>query len=146
MQAKVGLIALLMICAPAWANPITALNQRIDKLHGRGAHQQYQAFFLHLQQVIKHNDSHRLLQMINYPFTTKIAGKTVQFCNAKQLQKQLDPLFSREIRQVYGQQKYAELFINYRGAMMGNGELWFAQTCRDEDCQAVQTKIIAINQ
>ena len=41
-------------------------------------------------------------------------------------------------------QKWQDLFVNYQGIMIGNGQVWINGICKDDKCAAFDVKVVTI--
>ena len=55
-------------------------------------------------------------------------------------------LFTPNITGAISNQKYEDLFVNYQGAMFGAGQLWVSGICKTDACEAVDWRIITIQE
>ncbi|MBS7535952.1 hypothetical protein KHC28_20065 [Ancylobacter sonchi] len=100
------------------------VNATLDGLFG--GHESYHAFFEALKKAVAADDRTAVAGMVDYPLRTKIGGKTTTVRNAKGLIASYDKILTPKVRQVVAAQNYADLFANWRGVMIGNGEIWFS--------------------
>ena len=60
--------------------------------------------------------------------------------------RDFDRIFTPRVRRAILAQKAGELFVRDQGAMIGDGEVWFDQTCADSSCSSLgPVRIKAIN-
>ncbi|MCB4771162.1 hypothetical protein LGR54_21355 [Ancylobacter sp. Lp-2] len=127
---RCGLAAVLLVAAlfgggtgPARAQDAGEVNATLDALFG--GHEPYQAFFEKLKKAVAADDRAAVAGMVDYPLRTKIDGKTTTVRNAKAFVASYDKIVTPKVRQAVAAQGYASLFANWRGVMIGNGEVWF---------------------
>jgi hypothetical protein len=97
-------------------------------------------FFRDFQKAVKASDKRRVSAMIDYPISVIINGHQVQFENARQLRRSYDLVFNATFRKAIMKQDPSRLRANWRGLIVGDGEVWFTQ-----DVDTNIFKIIAIN-
>lgn len=103
------------------------------------------AFLEALREAVAEDDRARVAEMIAYPLTVTLDGETVTLSDAEALQARYEAVFAPTIREALHQQQLAELFANYQGVRLGQGELWIGGVYPDEGSDAYEVKIIAIN-
>jgi hypothetical protein len=59
--------------------------------------------------------------------------------------KRCQTLVTPKVRKAVRDQKADDLFANWRGVMIGRGEVWFGGICADAECTSHQVRIIRIN-
>ncbi len=99
------------------------------------------AFVLSLQSVVKNNDAAAFAKMISYPMKVHAEngpGLTVK--TAKQAQEKYAEIVNAKVKQAILSQNPDDLFANYQGLMIGDGEVWLTPNEHGE------LKILSINQ
>lgn len=90
-----------------------------------GSDEEVEGFMKKVKQAIIKSDKVWLADRIKYPLTTYFDGKTTVSVKTK---KQFIELFDRIIHPAFRERITGlcacNLFANYRGAMLGNGEIW----------------------
>ena len=76
--------------------------------------------------------------MINYPIFAKISGERAEFTTSEDFIENFDLIFNEKIRTAINNVDYNNLFSNYQGVMIGDGEIWMSIIDGE-------MKIIAIN-
>src|SRR5262245_7510326 len=99
------------------------------------------SFFTALQTAVRSRDDERLADLLEYPLRVnrakghRLVGTRERFLSAP------DAVFTERIRSRVLAQEFSALFVNSRGVMIGNGDVWFsgicdrrspAGTCRDK--------------
>lgn len=73
-------------------------------------------------------DRTTLVNLVHYPFTTYRAGEPNQTYNTPaDLLADFDQVITPPVLEAMAIAEYADLFLNYQGAMIGDGEVWFTQ-------------------
>lgn len=119
------------------------LDKAIDE--NVGNHVRVQQMITALQQSVAHHDTAAVARLVAYPIT--INPKTKQaftIRNQKTFIATYDKIITPAIASVIEKQRYEDLFVNYQGAMFGNGQVWIIGICRTGDCQQTDIKIRTI--
>jgi len=135
------LAAMLIACASVggtFAQTVSEVDSQLDTLFG--AHEQYRTFFGKLKGAVAAADKQAVATMIDFPFATRIGGKAVKVRDVKHFVADYDKIITLKIRDAVAKQRYEDLFANWQGVMIGDGEVWFSGI-GDNDT----VKIIAIN-
>lgn len=113
-----------------------------------------QAFLTSLQTAVRSDDRRRVAKLVHYPLrvnraTAASAGgaaptpRNVE--NAAAFVQGYGTIFTPKVREAVLRQDPAKLFRNAQGAMIGNGEVWFAGVCRTPGCAHPVLGITAVN-
>lgn len=140
---KLALIAALFLLPLAtFAQSAADVNKSIDA--NLGDHTQYQALFTSLQKGVATHDAAAVAALISYPITIKINGHAVIFRTPRQFIASYDQVFTPAITKAVTDQKYADLFVNAQGIMLGNGQIWLNGVCVDYQCRKMVAKVRTI--
>jgi len=105
----------------------------------------YPAFLARLQAAVRADDRAAILGLINYPLRVN-GSRTRTYRDAAAVSRDFDGIFTAKVRRAILAQKAGELFVRDQGAMIGDGEIWFDQTCADSSCSSLgPVRIKAIN-
>lgn len=132
---------LLAMSAPVLAQTAADTNKSLDSLFGD--HKPYADFFSKLQTAVGAGDKQTVAGMVDYPFQARIGGKAVKINDTKHFVADYDKIITAKVKGAVAKQTYPTLFASWQGVMIGDGEVWFAETGKDEKHMAV--KITAIN-
>lgn len=124
--------------ATAGAQSAKEMNQTLDDLYG--AHAPYHAFFEKLKKAVAENDKEAIASMVEYPFKARINGKAVTVRDAAHFAADYDKVFTAKVMEAISNQTYPNLFANWQGVMIGDGEVWFSGIGDNNT-----VKIIAVN-
>lgn len=100
------------------------------------------AFFVELKTAVNDHDVKKIASMVRYPLVVK--GKA-------SVQRPVDfisryrEIFTQNVISAIKRQSYKNLWGNWRGVMIGEGEVWFSGICRDQSCSSYEIKVIAVN-
>lgn len=83
-------------------------------------------FLAQLKSAAALGDRQGLAAMVRYPFTIYSQGQEVTtYADAEALLDDFAAVFTQEVMKAIENAKYDTLFVNYLGAMIGDGEIWF---------------------
>ena len=110
-----------------------------------GDHVKFQQVMSGLQHAVAKHDAAAVATLVSYPIT--INPRTKQAMSIRTPQAFIanyDKIITPPIANVIEKQKYEDLFVNYKGAMFGLGEVWIIGICRDKTCKQTDIKIMTI--
>ncbi len=107
-----------------------------------GDHETYRGVFDRLQQGILSNDKVAVASLVNYPLEVQIDGKKHKVRNANEFVSSWDRIVTPEIVEVVSKQRYRDLFVNWQGVMLGDGQVWINGICRDNACKKVDVGVV----
>ena len=108
--------------------------------------QDYPAFLSRLQAAVRANNRRSIMAMIDFPLRVNFAGGARQYRDAQSVERDFDRIFTPKVRRAVLSQRADRLFVRDQGAMVGDGELWFRETCRNSSCSALgPVRIVAVN-
>lgn len=87
----------------------------------------FHAFFFKLQQAVAKNDKKAVASMMSYPLNVNTNGKKYKFRTPARFIAKYDSILTPEIKRTLGYAIEEELFANWRGVMVGGGDLWIGQ-------------------
>ncbi|MBS1820442.1 MAG: hypothetical protein JST61_00460 [Acidobacteria bacterium] len=106
---------------------------------------QFQIFFADLKQAVQKHDAATVAALVSYPITINPRTKSAKrIRSAKAFIAGYDSIVTPHIAEVIEKQKYENLFVNYRGAMFGSGEVWVIGVCKDKECKQRDIRIETI--
>ncbi|WP_367344908.1 hypothetical protein [Stenotrophomonas bentonitica] len=112
---------------------------RINDLLGNA--DKYESVFNDLQRGIAAGDRAAVAGLMRYPVRVSIAGKSQQVKDAAAFQRDYDKIVTPSLSKLIGEQKFDELFVNWQGVMLGQGEVWINGVCPDNDCKNADVKV-----
>jgi hypothetical protein len=112
---------------PAPAQSDEATSARLEALFGE--HEAYRGFLSALQAAVAAGDRAAVAAMVAYPLRKTIAGEPATIGSAAGLLAHYDRLLTPAVAAAIERQTYASLFANAEGVMIGDGEVWFGDTC-----------------
>jgi hypothetical protein len=102
-------------------------------------------FFHRIKDNVANDKRTELAAMVDYPITVYIGAAQEEIADADQFAANYDQIITPKVRDAVLNQREEDLSINYRGVMIGAGEIWFAAVCSDNVCNEYAVYIIAIN-
>jgi hypothetical protein len=82
---------------------------------------------------------------IDYPFTARSAAGNIVIKSANDLRRAFPRIFTERVRSAILAQNLDDAFSNYQGVMIGNGQVWIAEVCRDQACRDKKYVVRTIN-
>jgi hypothetical protein len=93
---------------------------------------EFEKTFAAVQAAVAVNARSKVADHILYPLRVngwkdEVKGKgTVKFDTRQEVLDNYDEIFTPQIKTALAKQKVAELFVNWQGVMVGNGEIWLS--------------------
>jgi len=132
-----------ILAAPALAqNTPTDIDKSIDTM--LGDHVKVQHLVTDLQQAVAKHDAPAVAALVHYPIKINPGTKPFTIRTPQAFIARYDRIITPAIATAIQKQKYEDLFVNYKGAMFGNGEVWITSTCIDKACKQTDIKISTI--
>ena len=119
-----------------------AVNDSID--NNLGDHTRYQAVIQQLQAAVAAGDAAKVAALAQYPFSVDIGGKATVLKNEQEFVARYQEFMTPDISKAIVDTKYADLFVNYKGVMFGNGQAWINGICKDDQCKAFDVKLVTL--
>ena len=144
MLKAVALALLLLAPTAAFAGTTEAVDQAITDNLGdpAGFHEAFEA----IQQAVADDDAAALADWVQFPINVKMGNKAVTLKDAGAFVDAYPDLFTDNIKDAITGQNYEDLFVNYQGAMFGDGQLWISGICKTDACETVDVRIITIQE
>ena len=132
---------------PAAAAPVAdpadeAVNAQIDMVLGNSA--EYRRVFNALQQAVAANDAAAVATLVDYPITVAIDGKSRSIATAEEFVRAYGSIVTPAIAKVVADQRYSDLMVNAKGAMLGDGQVWINGICADDACANPDVRVVTI--
>ena len=119
-----------------------AVNDSIDS--NLGDHTRYQAVIQQLQAAVAAGDAAKVAALVQYPFSVDIGGKATVLKNEQEFVARYQEFMTPDISKAIVGTKYADLFVNNKGVMFGNGQAWINGICTDDQCKAFDVKLVTL--
>jgi hypothetical protein len=133
---NVPILPLLFILL-AFVHPAQGQGDTCIRDHGAAA---VHHFLRDLQHYVAVDDRMHLVQMVQFPISIRVGEKPLTLQNKEQLLKYYAVAFDPKVKAFIRKQKFSDLFCNWKGIMIGRGEIWINTTG-----ESSRLKIIAIN-
>lgn len=88
---------------------------------------EFTTYFAKLQQAVKAGNTKAVADLVNYPLRLNKDGKSFNIFTKEEFVQKYDRLFTPEVRQKLLAQKADKVFVNWKGIMIGEGELWIGK-------------------
>jgi hypothetical protein len=83
-----------------------------------------------LKTAVTRKDRQAACRLITYPVEVgRLKVRTVAQCKTH-----YNKIFTAKVTKVIQEQQFQDLFVSWRGVMMGNGEVWMQGVCPDSNC------------
>lgn len=136
--------------APAQTATVQAADPAADKAvddaidNALGDHARYRAVFDELQRAVAAKDAAAVASLVDYPLAATVDGKKTKIKDAPAFVAQYEKIVTPAIADAVVKQKYSDLFVNYKGVMIGDGQVWLNGICKDQACKQAEVKVVAI--
>ncbi len=120
----------------------TDVDQAIDD--ALGDHATYRKVIEDLQKAVAAKDAAAVAALVRYPISVDIAGSKTVLKDAAAFVEDYDTFMTPDIARAIIETRYADVFVNSKGVMLGRGEAWINGICRDGACKRVDVKVVAL--
>jgi hypothetical protein len=98
-----------------------------------------------LKSAIAQNDRHAICGLVSYPLQVHGMHSRQKVADKASCVRRFDHIFTAHLLEAIRNQRLEALSANSNGAMIGDGELWFAAICGDRACEKRTIKIFSVN-
>ena len=102
---------------------------------------EFEKVFNTVKSLVAKGEKEKVAEYIRYPLTS--ANITVT--NKEEFVKNYDTIITEGVKNAFVNQKVEETFVNYKGVMVGNGQIWFGAII-DNNLKTPKYLIIGVNQ
>ena len=141
LLAALGL-AFALSAFPALAQTDADTDAAVDS--ALGDHTAYRAAFDAIHKAVTDDDKAGFAAWVSYPIALTAGGKELTIKDPAEFEKHYDAILTDEIKTAITEQKWSDLFVNYKGIMYGNGQVWLNGICKDDKCAAFDVKVVTI--
>ena len=134
----IGVIVIAVSIGAAGQEP--SLEQRLESVAGLKA-TDVRRFLSELQTNVRNRDARAVCATIAFPL--KVAQRSVR--SPTQCRVQYSAIFTNKVVDAIAGQRFETLFVNAKGVMIGNGDVWLSGICHDTACRNQSLKIVAVN-
>jgi len=104
------------------------------------------AFLEQIKNVVLADDAQAFSRMISYPVAIRPNDKTIKLEGPADIKKNSAAIFTARLKSAVRSQTPDSLFKNWRGVMIGKGEIWFSKVLeKDSQGENWEYRIIGIN-
>ncbi|WP_141499699.1 hypothetical protein [Paenibacillus luteus] len=83
-------------------------------------------FFNKLQKAVAANDKKAVANLIAYPLRVNHDGKSVEITSKKQFISKYNQIITDQVKKKLLAQDVDKVFVNWKGIMIGDGEIWIS--------------------
>jgi hypothetical protein len=106
----------------------------------------YSAFLSELQAAVRASDRSAVIALIQFPLRVNTGTGARYYSDERAVERDFDQIFTGKVKRAIFRQRADQLFVRDEGAMIGSGEVWISESCRNAACSPQSpVKIIAIN-
>lgn len=135
-------LAFALSAVPAMAQTDADTDAAVDS--ALGDHTVYRAAFDAIQTAVAEDDKAGFAAWVSYPIALTADGEEATIEDAAQFEADYDLILTDEIKAAISEQKWQDLFVNYKGIMFGNGQVWLNGICKDDACAAFDARVVTI--
>ncbi len=88
---------------------------------------EFTTYYAKLQKAVKDNKPEEVAKLISYPMNLNKDNKTYVISNKTEFIKKYDRIFTSRVREQLLAQKADKVFVNWKGIMVGEGDLWIGK-------------------
>lgn len=124
----------------------TAGDAAVDKAidDNLGDHARYRPVIEAFQAAVSAGDAAAVAALVHFPIGVEIDGKRVVLHDAKSFVARYDAFMTADIKQAIVGTRYADLFVNYKGVMFGEGQAWINGICQDNACPVYDVRVVTL--
>jgi hypothetical protein len=137
MRFKLAHLIILTILLAGLVQGASGQDDPCIRAYGKAPVEQ---FLADLQHSVAVDDRAHVAEMVRFPVSITVSGKSMTLRNRDQLLKYYDVAFDAKVKGFIAKQKASELFCDWKGLMIGQGEIWIGTAGKSS-----HLRIIAIN-
>ena len=120
------IIPAIVLIAPGLRAQESEVDNRIRTIAGLNV-QLAKVFFTEIKRAIDQGDKKAVSKMVAYPTKVTLKGvRNRKIMNRAEFEEHYDEIINEAVIKAVRAQAYGDLFVNYRGVMVGRGEIWFS--------------------
>lgn len=114
-----------------------------NKYEVAGIHdgEKFEKTFFRIKDLVERDAQEELAEYIYYPLRVNIRGERKTIKDKEDFIENYSHIITEKVKEALLKQKVENLFVNYQGVMVGNGEIWFGYREKAKE----KYVIIAIN-
>ncbi len=86
-----------------------------------------EAFFEQVRKAVLADDIERLSEVVSFPIVLRSGEQEVKIKDKRDFKEHAALILTTRLKSVVQNQSSGSLFKNWRGVMIGNGEIWFSE-------------------
>ncbi len=119
-----------------------AVDASIERVLGDPA--PYRDVVERLQAAVASDDAAAVAALVRYPIQVQIDGTPTTLDNEQAFIGRYGDFMTPAIRNAIVGTRYADLFVNQDGVMLGDGQAWISGTCQDDACDDVDVRVVTL--
>jgi hypothetical protein len=132
-------VAVVLLVAGWVASPLPVSTSMALEQDGQPLTDEDRLFLQQLQNAVAADDRSWIADHIKYPITVTLGGEREVLEGKDEVLAHYGEIINRRVRDAVLAQRFETLFKNWRGTMIGNGELWFFHGLEGSDlCREVR--------
>jgi hypothetical protein len=93
---------------------------------------EFEAAFTKIQDLVARENKEAVAEYIQYPLAVYNNKGKIIIQNKEELINHYDEIFTAKVKNAFARQKLDNIFVNYKGVMVGQGEVWFTQSANSK--------------
>lgn len=118
------------------------VDQSIDSV--LGDHAGYRKTYEGFKAAVAAHDAKTAAEYVRFPMTVKVKGKKLALKSSRDFIAEYDQFMTPAITSALLKSRYGDLFVNYQGIMVGDGQVWINGICKDAKCAEHDVRVITI--
>ncbi|MEK1890597.1 MAG: DUF1176 domain-containing protein [Phyllobacterium sp.] len=145
-STKIAFAALVVVTLLGQGSFATAESKTTDQAiqEALGDPAPYRQLISELQNALKNHDSAAIAALVSYPISVTVGSKQQTMKSPKDFIANYNAIMTPQIVAATATEAYEDLFVNYQGIMLGEGEIWINGICQDKACKKVDVKVMTI--
>lgn len=100
---------------------------------------EFEADFLTIQELVAKENKEAVAEYIQYPLNVYNTKEKINIQNKEELINHYNEIFTARVKNAFARQKLDNIFVNYKGVMVGQGEVWFTQSASSKNRYVILT-------
>lgn len=142
MRRFIQTVAILLLIAPALIAQ-ESIDDRIRDVAGLDP-KLAKSFLTQLKQALASGNKQAVSKLIAYPISVSLQGNTRKITSREEFEAHYAEIVTDKVAKAVQNQSYEDLSANYKGVMIGSGELWFSAT-KGPSGKVDEYRVIGIN-
>ena len=143
-KALLFALTFALVPLPALADQDEVIATQIEEMHGDLTG--FNDAFGIVTTAMAEGDLQRLAAFADYPLLVHNGDNTYNVESGDDFVDNIQDYVTDETQQIVANQRYDQLFVNGDGVMFGDGAMWMARACDNDDCSEGHWFIKSISQ